>query len=117
MEKQTHEIIDLIKKGRRPTSIAEQLGLPLSDVVTVYNGFRLGGEHNLGRPELRKFIVAVTVAGQGWSDKDRKAIQTARLRYDQGLDEMCTGRDGALLLLYSIPRKKRAQPRDYFFGD
>lgn len=116
MEKEK-KILEMIGRGKRPTQIAEQLVVPLSDVIDVLKGRGVTGSREIGRVELRPYIVASTVAGQAWGDKDRKAIQSARMRYDQGLDEMCTGRDGPLLILYSIPRQKRAEPRSYFFGD
>lgn len=110
-------ILAQIGKGKRPTAISEQLGVPLTEVIEIYKG-RVGtGSREIGREELRPYIVAVTVAGQAWSPRDRKAILSARMRYDQGLDEMCTGRDGAFLILYSIPRIKRVEPRGYFFGE
>lgn len=68
-----------------------------------------------GRPELQKFIVGVRDLSEfeGWNNEDPK-IKKARDDYDAGTHEMCSTRDGMNLLLYSIPRKIKAERKPYF---
>ena len=63
--------------------------------------------------ELEKYKVAEIRAGMAWASTP--AILKAKHDYDAGLTEMCTGRDGDVLILYSIPRKTRARRTPYFY--
>lgn len=69
----------------------------------------------LGRPKLTKFIVSSRHINEiGWPKVDRRLIETARRNYEAGTHEMCSGRDGQWIILYSIPRKKKVAPRTWF---
>jgi hypothetical protein len=66
-----------------------------------------------GRPELREFLVGRKRAHEVWDNND-PVIAQARAHYELGTCDMCTGRDGDWLLLYSIPNKKLKPRPDYF---
>lgn len=110
------EILAELRKVRAPAKVARNLGLNLRvvlDVVDEIGGVgamsreeRWGG---LGRPELQKYTVARKRAYQTWDNDDSK-VAKARADYEAGTHEMCTGRDGNWLILYSIPRQK-VEPR------
>lgn len=118
------EIRDLVKKfGLDLSKIANRIGWPPLLVkaalvrMDLYNDEkcqfteRHGG---YGRPEIRDFLVARRRAHGEWLDKDQGAIEEARVKYDKGLSEIATGRDGSFILLYSIPRKKPVKRSPYF---
>lgn len=114
------EIIVELRKVRAPAKVARNLGIDLSDVLTVSDeiggaGRRLRQEHNggLGQEALIPFTVARKRAMQNWDNTDPD-IAKARADYEAGTHEMCTGRDGDWLILYSIPRQKVA-PRPAYF--
>lgn len=72
-----------------------------------------------GRPELHKFVIAIRslFTTTAWNNNDAK-IHAARQAYDRGEVEITTGRDGENLILYAIPRKKKAQrTKSYFILD
>jgi hypothetical protein len=71
---------------------------------------RFGGR---GRPELEKYIVATKNAVDPW-DNSLTELQQARARYEAGTHEMCSGRDGDTIILYSIPRAV-VEPRMGYF--
>jgi hypothetical protein len=68
----------------------------------------------LGRPGLRKFIVAVRHANGEWPRGAQLELERSRLFYDQGTHEMCQGRDEDWIIQYLIPRKVRTKRRNYF---
>jgi len=70
----------------------------------------------LGRPSLQQYTVARTRAGYAWQMIDASAIRTARVNYDAGTHEMCTGRDGDWLILYCIPRRYTDRKRRPYFS-
>lgn len=97
METETSpQILSLLKSRVKPSHIADELGIPLSDVMKVANNV---SRHELGRPELRKHIVSVTRAGNAWPYTDARSIKLAQMQYDAGLIEMCQGRDAQYLIL------------------
>lgn len=115
------EIIDELRKVRAPAKVSRSLGVDLKLVLQVSD--EIGGlsyfsheeKHDGdGRPELVKYTVAKKRAYQVWDNED-KAIEKARADYEAGTHEMCTGRDGSWLILYSIPRQK-ASPRPNYFA-
>ena len=72
----------------------------------------------MGPKNLEKYIVATrhVVNQPAWPENDKK-IKQARLDYDSGLTEMCQGRDGDMIILYSIPRKNPELDRRPWFDD
>lgn len=68
-----------------------------------------------GPVEMQKYIIAVKDVrdGQGWPNKSPEIV-SARNAYDDGLVELCTGRDGFNILLYSIPRVQPVIRKAYF---
>lgn len=70
-----------------------------------------GGE---GRPELRRYLIASKFVDEQWDNTDISIVD-ARQKYENGTHELATGRDGDMLLLYSIPRAK-VQPRPNYFS-
>ena len=71
-------------------------------------------EPELGRAELRKYIIAHTRADRGWSIFQQTILEDARKKYDAGTHEMCQGRDGRIIIQYLIPRLIPTKPRRYF---
>jgi hypothetical protein len=69
-----------------------------------------------GRPELQKFVVTRVRAGDDWPLFAHYEIEKARQDYDLGLSEMCQGRDGQWIILYSIPRIHPEQGRLPYFS-
>lgn len=69
-----------------------------------------------GHPDMQKHLVARRRAmAAGWDNKDPK-IAAARAAFEAGTHMMVTGRDGAFLLLYSIPRKGKPAPAPRYFS-
>ena len=69
---------------------------------------------NLGRPELRKYIVAYRHVARDWPYDMREALRNARRKFDAGTHEMCQGREGAIIIQYLIPRMVPCKPRKFF---
>jgi hypothetical protein len=118
------EILAIYKRTRSPFKIAQKAGVTVDDVFEVINSHeekltpipeRHGG---FGRPELQDFTVARRlVSEREWDNSDEKILE-ARANYEIGTHIMTTGRDGAWLILYSIPRKGPADPLpDYFLPE
>lgn len=105
-----------------PFRTATALGIPTGAVMEIVQdldeskttrSIQHGGE---GRPELREFLVGRRKAmAAGWDNKE-PAIAAARAALEAGTHIMTTGRDGPWLLLYSIPRKGRPDPRPNHFS-
>jgi hypothetical protein len=66
-----------------------------------------------GRPELEQYIAATKHASEPW-DNTSAELRQARSRYEAGSHEMCQGRDGDTILLYTIPRAV-PEPRPGYF--
>ena len=49
-----------------------------------------------------------------WPVSDLDRIEEARSLYNAGLAEMATARIGDQFVLYSIPRRVKAKPRNWF---
>lgn len=114
------EIITELRRVRAPAKVARNLGLDLSLVLQVSD--EIGGVRRTsrsesydgwGRPELRGFAVDRRRAYQAW-DNSIPEIANARADYEAGTHEMCTGRDGDWLIMYSIPRTRVTPRPDYF---
>lgn len=71
---------------------------------------------DLGRPELRKFMVAHRhVDAPVWPMDFEAKILDARRKYEEGTHEMCQGRDvRGYFVLYLIPRRVRTGARKFF---
>jgi hypothetical protein len=67
-----------------------------------------------GDPAIRKFAVARRHIDGMWDDRSER-IREARNTYDNGTHEMCSGRDGLYIILYSIPRKEPVLDRRPYF--
>ena len=66
------------------------------------------------RPELERYVISTKNVRGGWPAFDFSAIEQAKNEYDQGTIEMCQWRDGDLVHLLRIPRKKTAHRGSYF---
>lgn len=109
---------------KSPMKVANKVGVSVADVILTIekNEEKLGPvpERNggFGRAEIRPFLAARRRASESVWDNTLPEIATARAQYEEGTHIMATGRDGAYLLLYSIPRKGRPDPnKDYFLPE
>ncbi|MGN6819304.1 MAG: hypothetical protein ACTHJR_11610 [Sphingomonas sp.] len=120
----SQEIIDDVlreyRRTRSPFKTSRATGIGVNDVWNIINDHqdklgpfeqRWGGD---GRPELRPYVVAKRQANDSSWDNTLPEIAQARQDYEAGTHEMCTGRDGSVLILYSIPRRTRDPRPDYF---
>jgi hypothetical protein len=107
-------------KSKSYYKVCRTLDLPMQKVKAIleqeeYNAPRrepvYGGQ---GRPELRKYIVATKDAYENWDLNDPDII-LMRADYELGTHEMCQGRDGDVIIQYSIPRANK-QPRPGYFN-
>lgn len=119
----TPEIVDEIlaeyRKTPSPFKIAKKLGFDVKVVWAVIDDHpdRLAAHveqwEGQGRPELLDYRIGRIKAYAHW-DNEEPEIAAARKAYEEGTVEIVTGRDGAWLLLYAIPRKYK-QPRPNYF--
>lgn len=68
----------------------------------------------LGKPELRKYIVAYRHIARPWPYHLRDALQDARQKFDAGTHEMVQGRTESYVIQYLIPRIVPCEPRRFF---
>lgn len=130
--KVTQSLIDDIQTELKsvranPVRIATKFGVPASMIRFIMQEtpspttkYVQHSDDGWGRYELRDYVVTRCVAGDGWGGNSVKAIAKARTDYDAGTHEMCQGRDGDFLILYSIPRKavdKERVKRGKYFID
>jgi hypothetical protein len=118
------EIVDKYRQTRSPFKTAHAVGVDVSEVFAVIDEKqdqltsapeRHGG---FGRPDLREHMVGRRRASDLEWDNSDVLIAKARMDYEAGTHIMATGRDGAWLILYSIPRKGRPDPMpDYFLPE
>lgn len=118
------EIVASLKRTRSPFRVATKVGVDVNTVMQILekNEDKLSEipERNggLGREELRPYVVARRLASETSWDNDDPKISEARDNFEAGTHIMATGRDGAYLILYSIPRKGRPDPNpDYFLPE
>jgi hypothetical protein len=113
------DIREEFAKHRSPFRTCRQLGVSLDRVMrvvgdtsahSVKNPPRYGGR---GRPELEQFIAATKNVNDPW-DNSKPELRQARARYEAGTHEMCQGRDGDTIILYSIPRAVANPLPEYF---
>lgn len=111
------EIIAGLRKLRSPSKVMRATGIDLRIILPIAD--ELAGMPRVireevhggyGRPDLRDHLVGRKRAHEVWENSEL-AIAEARSRYEAGTHEMCTGRDGDWLLLYSIPRNEPTAPR------
>jgi hypothetical protein len=114
------EILAELRKVRAPAKAARNLGLDLRLVLQVSDEIGGMGRNSRveqydgwGRPSWQPFIVARKRAHQAW-DNTIPEIAKARLDYEAGTHNMCTGRDGDWLILYSKPQARVTPRPDYF---
>ena len=114
------EIVQALRKLRAPAKVSRHLGVDISAVLSVADRFegtsrrtRETTYDGFGRPELQEYIVARKMAYHVWDNED-PAIAEARANYEAGTHDMCTGRDGDWLILYSIPQRRTTPRPDYF---
>jgi hypothetical protein len=115
------EIVAKYRQTRSPFKTAHAVGVDVAQVFAVIDNNsdqltpiqeRHGG---MGRPEMQQFIVARRRSSvTEWNNEDEK-IAAAREDFETGTHIMATGRDGAWLILYSIPRKGRPDPMPGYF--
>lgn len=120
----TPEVVEDIlfeyKRTRSPFKVAKLVGVDVADVwhvieensdkLTSYNE-RNGG---WGRPDILRYAVARRMITTRQWDNNDPDIAATRSRYELGVIDMATGRDGGWLILYAFPRKK-PQPRFEYF--
>lgn len=113
-------------KGNRPNPvrIAARYGVPAAMVRYIMQEspspnttFSKVSEDGWGQPNLRPYLVSRKAAGDGWPEEDKEKIEVERENYDDGISEMCQGRDGDFILLYSIPRKRKINRRYRTFSE
>jgi hypothetical protein len=68
-----------------------------------------------GPLSLRPHAVARRHIDGEWDNRSER-IKEARWKYDKGLTEMCSGRDGYWIILYSLPRKEVDEARRLYFS-
>lgn len=113
------DIRDEFSKHKSIFRTCKQLGISLDRVKKV-----IGTEEFLierktavyggrGRPELEQYIAASKHANEPWNNSSPE-LRMARARYEAGTHEMCQGRDGDTILLYTIPRAV-PDPRPGYF--
>ena len=115
----TRALIQEELKTRDPRTVARSLGIPLSHILVVPPPSRHDpvSEDGLGRQELRQYLVSrKSVRDPKWPDEDAEKIELARDLYDDGIVEVCQGRDGNWMLLYSIPRAEPEEGREVYFA-
>lgn len=115
------EILHEYKRTRSPFKTATAVGVNVQTVWSVIDTNkdsmspfeeRHGGR---GRPEMEPYLVATRHVGdRGWNN-EQPEIAAAREAYEAGTHEMATGRDGAWLILYSIPRRRVDMERAGYF--
>ena len=117
---QRQEIERALIKLRSPSKVMRATGYDLRDILPIHDEIserpRIMREEQhggYGRPELRDCLVARKRAHESW-DNTSPDIAEARANYEAGTHDMCTGRDGDWLLLYSIPQKKVTPRPDAF---
>lgn len=72
-------------------------------------------EDGWGREELRPYAIARKhVEEAEWPITDE--IVQAKIDYDEGRVEICTGRDGEYFILYRIPRSEVDEKREPYFS-
>lgn len=117
--------IELIESYRRDgltdSKIERRTGIPLSKIreipgTPVLETGRVLTSDRMGRHELREFILCTKDVNDVWPNLDPR-IQDAKGRYDAGLCEICTGRDGDTLILYEIPRQRPVEGRHRYFAE
>jgi hypothetical protein len=115
----TNEILGLFQKGDRPGRISRKTGIPVTEVCRVIaeaskgiRSFKVKKYDGFGPPHLQRYMVA---RRSPWTDWDNPSgIEKARQDYDAGLVEMCQGKDGDIIIQYSIPRVFPAPARAHF---
>lgn len=128
---QREKIADLYRKhGGDRNAVARELGISVGTVGELTDRVHvplMGVTYiddcwprpaTLGRPRLRQYMISSRhVSEIGWPRKDRGAIEAARASYDAGTHELCQGREGSFMVLYSIPRRKRDRRVKYFAAE
>lgn len=72
-------------------------------------------EDGWGREDLRPYVIARKhVEEAEWPITDE--IVQAKIDYDEGRVEICTGRDGKYFILYRIPRSEVDEKREPYFS-
>lgn len=116
MKPTSQDVLEHYRRTRSPFKTARALGMDVESVWGIVESNKdKRPEHNngWGREELRKYIVARKRASSNW-DNDDINICDARAKFEAGLIDMATGRDGSWEILYALPRKTR-KPRPKYF--
>lgn len=112
-------ILDNLDAGVDSDVIATRFRIPFPVVRYMAIGERQRWVQSLdgrGPAHLRKYIVAIRHVDGDWPTESISKIDEHRSKYDQGRVELCSGRDGYNIILYSIPRKTVAKGRSLYFG-
>lgn len=116
------EIIELIVNdlhGSEPFErIARRHGVSSATVRNVAVdrlGYRVRSQDGLGEASLRRYIIATKHIDHPWPEEDASILE-ARVKYDDGLVEICTAVDGVTCILYAIPRRRQDRGRRAYFS-
>jgi hypothetical protein len=112
-------IQDQLRLGHPYERVAKKAGVSVDFVRNydiVANKRFVVSEDGQGRPEMRKYIVAIRHADRHWDKNKYPGLDQARRDYDAGRIEMITGRDGFNFILYAIPRTEIAKKRRVYFS-
>ena len=73
----------------------------------------------VGKPSLRRSIIATKRLTGSWPSSATKAISSARQNYDAGTHIMCSGicRKTGTTILYSWKRRYSVKPINYFYSE
>ena len=73
----------------------------------------------VGKPNLRRFIIATKRLTGSWPRAAAKVISEARDKYDAGTHIMCLGvcRKDGVTILYSWARRRPVRPISYFYSE
>lgn len=125
----TQTLIDELQRelqGNRPNpvKIAARYGVPaglvrfiMQESPSPNTEFVKHSTDGWGKKELRPWLVSRKASGDAWPEADKEKIEKAREAYDDGITEMCQGRDGDFILLYSIPRKRPVKRIYRYFSE
>lgn len=111
-------IKDELSVTRDHGKIARRLGLPLKVIREVdidVCGRHVQTSDRGGALDLRKYVIATKHVDTVWPTDDAKIISAQKL-YDNGVVEICTGRDGFMMILYAIPRREKDVKRTPYFS-
>ncbi|AJD82936.1 hypothetical protein PJWF_00042 [Achromobacter phage JWF] len=104
-------IKQLLEKGYGPQTIVQQLGVTITEVVTVIKETAMRG---WGAPDNIHRIVSRKKAWErSWPEVDQPILAKVRVSHDEGKISMVQARDGDYIIQYAVP--VISQPRTKWF--